>query len=54
MNCKEKTTPNNCYKIMGDYLKKEFGDRYTTFRFAIYKGTFSPNGKQGTGTYLIK
>jgi len=47
-------TPDNRYKIMGDYLKKEFGDRYTTFGFAIYKGTFSANGKQGMGTYTLQ
>lgn len=47
-------TPDNRYKIMGDYLKKEFGDRYTTFGFAIYNGTFSANGKQGIGTYTLQ
>lgn len=39
---------------MGDYLKKEFGDRCTTFGFAIYKGTFSANDKQGIGTYALQ
>lgn len=39
---------------MGDYLKKEFGDRCKTFGFTIYKGTFSANGKQGIGTYALQ
>jgi erythromycin esterase-like protein len=33
-------TPNNCYKIMGDYLKKVFGDRCTTFGLRFIKEHF--------------
>lgn len=39
---------------MGDYLKKEFGDRCKTFGFTIYKGTFSANSKQEIGTYALQ